>query len=530
MGSYLVFLTETWQGNILLISLLHFVTWCYCLTLKGWCSDDIEGIAKFSDRFVQEKDPQGRLVKEYKIDSYEVEHGGKKFNVKNTGWNPAIEFPGCFLRWFRLNLGKKFQNIGIDSKGHPIYGFVQKAWKHHTFNVTLQLINLVLGYNLLNFLFGQELAFTTILLFSIHPGAVQTVGWISGINYIFCLFGALVTFNTAVFISNPHIYFPITALASAISCLTLLPGCFNGLILILLGKGNQAVVALIIGILVLTRQGREVVNFRVKAFKEQQMGKSTLINWRKSIVMVKTFWYYLKLLVWPKRLGLFHIWGYHFEEHIEHINSEFWMGFISLIGYGFALWLSPFPVQFGLIWVLIYLLVFSNFITAQQFVSERYSFISSFGYTLIVAYFVKDYPVIVSFLVGLGLMRIWVHLPTFNNEVRFYESNCFNFPNSEVAMGNLGVSYLNHGMPHKALDTWLEASRQNPLYDVPWYNLYSLAKQNGDIFNARNYLQKCLNAKVIHFPDMWKKELADLDAIITQAITDGKIKLVNQPI
>jgi hypothetical protein len=222
------------------------------------------------------------------------------------------------------------------------------------------------------------------------------------------------------------------------------------------------------------------------------------------------------MIPFPKRLGLFHIWGYHFEEPIEHIDSEFWFGLWSLILYGITIWFSPWPIKFGLIWAFVYLLTFSNFITAQQFVSERYAFISTFGFSIVIAYLFQDYPIIISFLVGVAIMRIWVHLPTFRNEVRFYESNWFNFPGSEVAMGNLGVAYLNHGLPNKALDTWQEASRQNKFYDVPWYNLYSLCRQNGDIQGARRFLAMCLEAKIVHFPEQWKKELQEIENSISK--------------
>lgn len=91
-------------------------------------------------------------------------------------------------------------------------------------------------------------------------------------------------------------------------------------------------------------------------------------------------------------------------------------------------------------------------------------------------------------------------------------------------MGNLGVAYLNHGMTNKAIDTWLEASRQNPHYDVPWYNLYSIAKQNGDILGAKNFLQKCLNSKTVHFHELWTKEMMELDTIIAKATSQGILK------
>lgn len=517
----MVWLSSLPQAHLLSISLLHIITWAYCLTLKGWVSDDIQGIAAFSDRFIQHKDPQGNITKEEKIDSYEIgqDKDKKPILLKNTAWNKTLPFPSNFMRWFRLNWGKSFGEIGKNSKGHPVYGWAQDARKHHALNILVQWANLLLGYNLLSHLFGNQIAFIAMLIFAVHPCGVQTIGWISGVNYCISLLGALLTFNAAIYIESPYILFPVVALTSVLSCMTLLPGCLNFVILVVMGFYNAAIVAGLIGAYFLYRLGKDTVQIRVNAFKEQQMGKSTGLYWRKVIIMVKTFWYYVKMIVFPKRLGLFHTWGYHFEEPIEHIDHEFWLGLLSLMAYTFLAWIAPPPVQFGMVWAFIYLLIFSNFITAQQFVSERYAYISIFGVSLAAAYYLQDHPILLAFIIGIAVMRIWVHLPTFQNEVRFYESNCFNFPGSEVAMGNLGVAYLNHGMNYKAFDTWHEASRQNQFYDVPWYNLYSICKQNGDLLGARKFLMMCLNAKTIHFPDQWQKELAELDSIIKRSIS-----------
>ena len=517
-----IVVNETFQ-HLSLISSLFIITWGYCLTIKGWVSDDIQGIAAFSDRFLQQKDAVGNVIKEEKLDSYEVDYQNKKIRIKNCGWNPAIEFPGCFLRWFRLNWGKRFGKIGENSKGHTIYGWTQSAPKHHALNLIVQLANLFLGYNLLSHLFGMKIAFLSMLMFAVHPCGVQTVAWISGINYLFSLFGSLLTFNAVFYIHNPYILFPVITFTSLISCLTLLPGSLNWIILLILGHGNPAIIAGLVGLFTILRQGREVVTFRTKAFKDQMMGKSTGVYWRKLIIMVKTFWYYCRLIPFPKRLGLFHTWGYHFDEPIEHIDKEFWIGLLAIIVYGFGIYYLPWPVKFGMIWMLIYLLVFSNIITAQQFVSERYAFISTFGFSIILAYYFQNYPIVIAFLIGIAVMRIWIHLPTFQNEVRFYESNWFNFPESEVAMGNLGVAYLNHGLANKALDTWQEASRQNKFYDVPWYNLYSLCKQNGDVLGAKKFLRMCLDAKTVHFPDQWKKEMQELEFLSHNVVSIQEI-------
>lgn len=492
--------------------------------------DDAQGLAVFSDRFIQEKDAQGVVIKEYDVKDYDVDLHDKdgkayKVKVKNTAWNPHLPFPDNLMRWFRLNWGRTFKEIGKDSKGHPHYGFVQDARKHHALNILVQWTNLLLGYNFLSHLFGPHLAFLSMLIFAVHPCGVQTVGWISGVNYLISLCGALLTFNAAIYIHNPHILLPIVALTSVLSCMTLLSGSFNFAILLMNGHPDAAIIAGLIGFCFMFKLGLKTVNYRVEAFKEQQMGKSTKLYWRKLIIMVKTFGYYVRLVLFPKRLGLFHIYGYHQDEPLDYADKHFWFGAACLIAYALITIMAPAPVRFGLIWAILYYSIFSNFITANQFVSERYIHTPIFGLALAAAYYLQAYPILLAFILGIYIMRIWVHLPTFANEVRYYESNCFNFPQSEVAMGNLGVAYLNHGMHYKAFDTWHEGTRQNPLYDVPFYNLYSICKQNGDIVSAKKFLLMCLNAKTVHFPDQWTKEMKELDNLIQQKSNSQRIAL-----
>ena len=506
--------------NLLIISFLHLITWGYTLWIKGWVSDDLQGIAQFSDHFVQTKDQYGNIAKEEKIDSYETDRkdkDGKPIRIKNTAWPAYLGWPSCFLRWFRLNWGKSFRQIGTNQNGHKVYGWTQVSGKHHLLNVLTQWVNLALGYNLLNHLFGPEIALFSSIVFAVHPCQVQTVGWISGVNYLFSLLFSLLSFNLVIYVDNPYITLPLIAFFTLCSCATLLPGIFNFVILIMMHSYNEAIAAGLVGAYMLMSLGKFSVNLRVNAFKQQDMTKSTKIYFNKIIIMVKTFWYYVKLILFPKRLGLFHTWGYHFDEPLEHIDHEFWLGLGSIAAYFGFIWFAPFPVQFGLIWAFVYAIIFSNIITANQIVSERYTYYSLFGIAIALAYVLVVHPVIFAFLVGIAIMRVWVHLPTFQNEVRFYESNCFNFPESEVAMGNLGVSYMNHGMNNKCMDTWLEASRQNPLYDVPWYNLYQICKQNGDLNGAHRFLNMCLKAKTVHFKEQWTKEMEELKSILSRS-------------
>ena len=514
-------LTQTTVGHLFLISSLFWLTWGYCLRIKGWVSDDIEGMAKFSNQFIQRKDPQGNIVEETFIDTYDQETGKDKEGkpvikkYRHTQFNPHIGFPGSLFRWLRLVWGRKFIKIGENKKNHLVYGWVQDPIKHHLLNLLFQQANLVLAYLFLREIIGTNLAFLSLMIFAVHPIGVQAVAWISGVNYAASLTFAFALLNVVLHVDNPYIYIPLSSFLSYFSCQFFLPGAFTWIILLLIGKWNVAIISFLIGMYILFSYGKGILTYRVNAFQEQHMEKSTKLYWRKIIIIFKTFWYYLKFFPFPKRLGLFHSFGYHFDDLLEHADKLFYYGVASFLALLAAYFFVPFEIQFAMIWIVAYLAIFSNIVTAQQFVSERYAYISSIGFCIILAYILQNYIPVLMLIIGLYIMRVWIHLPSFRNEVRFYESNALNFPDSEVAMGNLGVAYLNHGLPGKAVDTWLEATRINPAYDVPWYNLYSFSKQNGFVLDAKSYIKKCLDAKLVHFPEIWNKEFAELEKIVS---------------
>jgi len=488
-----------------LLSLFFLVTWIPCVKGK-WCSDDHEGINRFSDKY---------NPKEYKkIDSYEYKVGDKKIQFKHTQFNPHIVFPGSVIRWLRLNLGKKFSVIGKNEKGHEVFGSVQDPVRHHAISLTVAFANTILIYFFISKLFGPQLAFYTTLLFIVHPTACQTIAWCSGIGYLLCLFGALSAFNLALYIDNVFLKVHLVAFFSLFSAWGLFPGNLNFIILGFLGFWPAAIASGLACAFNGYKQSKNILGLRIKEFKKQNMGQSTFLNWHKPIVMCKTLWYYTLFTVYPKRLGLFHKWGYHYDEKTERINGMAVGGFFVLVGLCLGLYYGPPPVQLGILWWLVYIATFSNFITAMQFVADRYAYIPALGYSLILAYVFQENIPILTFIVGFYMMRCWAHIPTFQDEVKFYQSNIWNFPNSEVAYGNLGVALMHRGKPGAAVDAWFEAVKQNENYDVPHYNLYSIFRSNGQFWPALTHLRNCLKSKIVHFPDVWNKELKNLEAQI----------------
>lgn len=528
----LIFIQDNIQNLLLLLSIL-LITWHKGLK-GGYLIDDDQGLAQFSDKWrPEQKDAKGEIITELKVDYYN-EHLGKDKDgkeivqkFKNLQYNPHLGIPGAFMRWHRLQIGKRFTVIGKNKLGHEIYGFIQDPFRHHLWSLFLHSVNCILVYIFLEHLFGSRIALFASVLFSIHPVASQCVAWISGINYQYSLL-----FSLSMFILNQHVLdhrvtIPFTVLLSALSSMTLLPGCMSWIVLLLLGRPWEAFSSLLASTIVFFRDGLGAVSYRKKNFKEQGMASSTFFSLRKPIVMLKTLWYYTKLMIYPSKLGLYHEYGYHYDEKMERFNLESLNGLIvlSLMVY-FAIQ-GPFLITFSIIWMLIYWVIFSNIITANQFVVERYIFIPSLGYALILAHFLHPYPTFLWFLIALYMSRSMSHLWTFRSQKDFYLSNSLNFRNSEVALGNLGVVYINEGKAGSAIETWLEATKINPMYDVSWYNLYSIMRSNGNLSDAKKFLEGALRCKTIHFKERWEQEMKDLDGIIAKAIAQQQQK---QPI
>ncbi len=257
------------------------------------------------------------------------------------------------------------------------------------------------------------------------------------------------------------------------------------------------------------------------------MGQSTFFHWKKIVVVFKTLYYYTKLIFFPKRMGLYHTFGYHYEvPSIESEDKYFWAGVLLFCLGAIGIVIVPAPAQFSIAWFVAFIFMFLNWITIHQFVSERYCWIPAFGACLLVAWTCLTYHLLPIFYIvfGISLMRTWAHIPTFDNELKFYDSNMWNFPNSEVAIGNKGVTLMRMGMVGAAHDMWQIGTRMNKEYDVNWYNLYSIMKSNGQLDMARSHLVTALSARTCHFTDMWIKELVTLDNIMVHSIRGNEIK------
>ena len=306
----------------------------------------------------------------------------------------------------------------------------------------------------------------------------------------------------------------------------------TGLLLIALGQWQFGLIALVVAGVASYFNLGEYVTYRKEEFKKQKMADSIYLTSRKPIVALKTLAYYAYFAILPIRMGLYHEWGFHYSKKIELWDWRAICGLLLFLLSLYFLCVGCLEIKLGIIWFYIFIGLFLNFVTAQQWVTERYLYIPVIGLCLIACLFLQHFLILYFFILGLLLCRTWVHLPTYDNELRFYLSNTWNFPKSEVAYGNLGVAYASTGLGGASNDMWIIGSSLNPDYDVPFYNLYAkhkanafLAIQNGAYDQGLQGINQCvpmlervLACKVLHFPESWTKELGELKGILANPI------------
>lgn len=468
-------LHDPW-GVAFLLSLLPLLANFDLLRYGGWVSDDIDGILGFDGKL---RDPK----------------------TQRYTWTRT-------LSWVRHVIGRSPNPEHLKDKTK--LAFLPNPRKHHALSIGLSMLTSALAYLWLRQLIGSNLAVLAVALWSVHPVASQVTQWPSGIGYgsaAFFLFSSLnVAWALGVGWWGALAFAPLFMLGlyCQFTVMCIVP------VLLYLHAWPVAGVALLCSLWEARRTYRNAVAIRTKNFTDQQMGGSTKFHLRRLIFAVKTWGYYCRHLLWPKRMGLYHSWNYHNPPTACYATGEFWAG-LALAASAVAAGLSgPPSLTFALVWMGCFLFFVLNWITVMQVVTERYAWLPALGMCLAVATVAPLWLVLILF--GCALARTWAHLPTYYDDERFYLSNIWNFPQSEVAYGNLGVTWLRMGFPGAAADAWTRGSRLNPGYDVPSYNLYSLFRSNGQLDVARAHLVTALSAPTCHFPDLWSKELSRLDA------------------
>ena len=310
------------------------------------------------------------------------------------------------------------------------YSSKPSKWRHIWLSIT-HAINVWIVY----LLWGWKVA----ILFAFSPVSVPCPAWITGGYYSVT---ALFTLTSYFFLHNyPNFIgaglgalFFTAALGSTITCLgfPFIFLIFNHLGLVFFWP------------VLLYLKGKRFS----KGYAIRDMGKQDSFGLHKIPVMVKTVAYYIYKTVFPYRMAFFQHFGEDYvrdmkcRKYMHSVNKWFWISLVSIILFIVIGWqFSP----FGVIWFLFLIGPFSQFKVLGQFVAERYMYLPSIGWYLILGNALAPYPILLWLVIGLYVVRSHFYIPAYKSIESLYEDGIRNHPECLANYANLGERYIHTG-------------------------------------------------------------------------------------
>jgi tetratricopeptide (TPR) repeat protein len=246
-------------------------------------------------------------------------------------------------------------------------------------------------------------------------------------------------------------------------------------------------------------------NFKISGYDAVSFGHALSGNRTYASILLtqlKGFAQYVKLLVFPYRLNI----DYYFPMY----NSIFQDGLLLCLMLLFLLvFLTIITfrryriISFGLAWFLISLLPVLNILPKTYFVAERYLYIPSLGFCLILGWLFSEWNtrkttrVISGFI--LVIMLILYSFNTikrnfdFKSEYTLWSVTLKNNPRSVFGHNNVGGGLLESGKTQEAIKEFETTIHLAPTFAKPYYNLGVAYYKTGDNKKATENLKTAIN-------------------------------------
>lgn len=387
----------------------------------------------------------------------------------------------------------------------------QTPWIYRFFNILLHLSVVLLMYQFLTEITKKSIAFTTALLFAIHPLTVESVTWISGGAYPQYAFPTLFSFYFFRQSLN-HNYWKNTIIAMF-------------LFFIALASGEKAIVlpGLLILYLILQKNLKSHLKLTLPYFLLSGIWAFLLINKiEERLASVATspsppgsynFFLqipiaivsYLKLIFWPDKLTLYQSelkFSWHQFYYFAAITIIF--GAILIISY-----LKARKIFWGLAWFLIVLSPTLTPLGVSWVVAERYAYLALPGIIFATVYLAdkitrrlpREITLTLFIIIATGLsLRTIKRNQDWKNEDTLWTATVAISKSSPNAHNNMGDVYTRHGQLELAAAEFAKAIELQPSYAEAYHNLGNALFQMGQKEKAVEVYLKAIEIK----PQLWQ--------------------------
>ncbi len=209
---------------------------------------------------------------------------------------------------------------------------------------------------------------------------------------------------------------------------------------------------------------------------------------------------YIYIMVWPMNLTI--------EYNVVVYDSLFSLKILgAILIYALLIfsWLRLYKNHriafFSIGWFFVTLLPFSNILPMFTFMADRYLYVPSFGFVLLIAYLlelIRKHSRTFVFLILVMLIIFYSSLTIIRNTE--WESDDILFqkaierqPNNSIAHNDIGQLYQEKGLYDKAFESYERAISLNKNNHVAWLNLGTLHGEIGNYSLAVKYINRSLS-------------------------------------
>jgi tetratricopeptide (TPR) repeat protein len=438
---------------------------------------------------------------DYVVNNHEIQNINSE-NIKNYFTNNYV----CdYLPFTMLSFAADYQIGGLNPKVYIITNFIL-----HIFNT---LFVFWLAY-LLFLQFKDEItqskskpmlfASITSLLFAIHPLNIESVAWVSERkNVLFVFFFLLSIIGYIKYITTEKLFFLFLSIilfifsllskgtaASLPLCIIAIDYFYKRKLLskkVIVEKIPYIILSLIFGIVAIIGQGKDNIGTSYPIYANIIFASFGFIS------------YVIKLL-FPVSLSA--IYPYPIS-----ISWKYWISFTATIAliivlFKFRKHFSRFILFSIIFFIANIILLIQLFPFGDAIMADRYIYLSSIGYFLIISFLIIKYSDKFSFLfILLGIYLLFlvymtnIRIKVWNNSIVFWTSVIENNPNIATAWSNRGAAEFKNLDENKALADYNKAISINPEYYKAYYNRGELKASTGDLNGAISDYNTAINIK-----------------------------------
>jgi protein O-mannosyl-transferase len=436
-----------------------------------------------------------------------------------------------FLLWLRVN--------------YALFGPSAAGW--HLTSLACHVLATWLVFRIVRQVAGDRaVAFVAALIFGLHPAHIENVAWISGVTdplmacFVLGSFSAFLGFRRSGGIGRAALSLVLFALGLlSKETAIVLPALILAYLVIVgwdgeLGSeaenrrdtpstagGTPTLRSIGVGALGLGTLGllsglvAVVLGYlAVRFYALRGWSHSTItIGWKEVFLSwPSVLWFYVKHVVWPERLSEFYSLDY--VSHATAAAVLVPLAYLLVTAVVAVLVLRFIPgrfekrlARFAFVFLIIPLLPVLDLrsLTAGDIVHDRYLYLPSVGFALLVALFIRELArrlpearrgfvavVAVSAISGVfGVLTISQQMQ-WASDILLYTRGVESAPRNITVRDNLANALLDANQPERAIQLYLEVIGRNPAFWRSNYNLGFAYYKTGNFAAAEDYLRRAI--------------------------------------